>query len=295
MRSWRHYAPVSDTIVVPATEDDVTRFSRRRWQDEHGRKLYHDLARVSTNGAFVAKDAANTPIGIAFAHALEDEWYLSELFVEPSYQKAGVGWQLLTESMKDAGDVTRSGLLEPQEIGGIAFFLRRGVALQTPVVEISGAIPHENELARMAAGEYRFSTEPLEPHGHRAALAQLDREMRGTARPLDHSYFSENGRGFIFVRGDEIAGYAYIWPSGRIGPLLAVSQTYVVQFLGFALAASRQTFGASWCTLLVPGVNIRATRAAMRAGLNIEAVRLFASDRGMGDLSRYIGFHQLLF
>jgi hypothetical protein len=33
----------------------------------------------------------------------------------------------------------------------------------------------------------------------------------------------------------------------------------------------------------------------MRAGLAIEAVRLFASDGAMLDLSRYVGFHQLLF
>jgi hypothetical protein len=123
----------------------------------------------------------------------------------------------------------------------------------------------------------------------------LDREVRGSARPLDHLYFSENGRGFIFRRDEELAGYTYVWPSGRIGPMVAASQTYLVQFLSFSLAALRQTFGASWCTMLVPGTNIRVTRAAMRAGLTIEAVRLFASDGAMLDLSRYVGFHQLLF
>ncbi len=285
---------MSNALIVSATDDDVAHFARRRWHDEHSRRLYLDLAQTAPSGAFVAKDGG-APVGIAVPHALEDEWYLSEIYVEPSYQKAGIGWQLLTEASREAGDATRSGLLEPDELGGIAFFLRRGVSLQVPVVEISGNIPHQNELARMAAGEYRFVTEPLDPVGHRAALAQLDREVRGSARRLDHSYFSENGRGFIFVRGDEIAGYAYTWASGRIGPLVSASQTYTVQFLGFALAALTQTFGASWCTMLVPGTNIRATRAAMRAGLNIGAVRLFASDGGLHDLSRYIGFHQLLF
>jgi hypothetical protein len=36
-------------------------------------------------------------------------------------------------------------------------------------------------------------------------------------------------------------------------------------------------------------------RAAMKAGLAIEAMRLFASDGAMLDLSRYVAFHQLLF
>ncbi len=294
MRCLRRFELVADgALIQPASVDDVAHFARRRWHDEHARKLYVDLAHVAPNGAFVAKDEG-TPIGIAIPHALEDEWFLSEIFVEPSFQKAGIGWQLLTEAARDSGEAARAGLLHPDELGGMAFFLRRGVALQTPVMEISGSIPHENELARMAAGEYRFQTEPLEPVAHRAALAQLDREVRGTARPLDHLYFCENGRGFIFRRDDELAGYAYMWPNGRIGPLVAASQSYLVQLLAFTLAAVRQTFGATWCTMLVPGTNIRVTRAAMRAGLNILALRIFASDSGTHDLSRYVAFHELL-
>jgi hypothetical protein len=147
----------------------------------------------------------------------------------------------------------------------------------------------------MASGQYRFRTEPLDPVAHRGALAQLDREVRGTARPLDHLYFSEHGRGFIFARDEEITGYAYVWPSGRIGPMVVASPAYSVQFLGFALASLHQTFGASWCTMLVPGSNVRVMRAAMKAGLTIESIRLFASDGGLLDLSRYVAFHQLLF
>lgn len=282
------------TLIVPATADDVAYFARRRCQDEHARKLYVELAHVAPNGAFVAKDEG-TPIGIALPHALEDEWFLSEIYVEPSFQSQGIGAQLLAAAAKDAGDVTRSGLLEPADLGGIAFYLRRGVAVQTPVAQIAGAIPHENELARMAAGEYRFRTEPLDPVAHRGALAQLDREVRGTGRPQDHLYFCEHGRGFIFAREEEITGYVYVWPSGRIGPMAVASPAYAVQFLAFALATLHQTYRATWCTMLVPATNVRIMRAAMRAGLTIEAMRLFASDSGMLDLSRYVAFHQLLF
>lgn len=294
-RCSKRCAAVTDgALIVPATAEDVAYFARRRWRDEHARKLYADLANVAPNGVFVAKDEG-TAIGIAIPHALEDEWFMSEIFVEPSFQSRGVGWQLLTEAGRDAGDATRTGLLEPSELGGMAFFLRRGVSLQAAIVDVSGNIPHENELARMAAGEYRFITEPLDPVAHRAAIGQLDREVRGSARPLDHLYFCENGYGFIFRRDEELAGYAYVWPSGRIGPMAAASQTYLVQFLAFALAALRQTFGASWCTAMVPGTNIRVMRAAMRAGLSIERVRLFASEGGILDLARYVGFHPLLF
>jgi GNAT superfamily N-acetyltransferase len=281
-------------LVVAATADDVTYFARRRSRDEHEQRLYAFLAEAAPHGTFVAKDAG-TAIGIAIPHASEDEWFLSELYVEPSFRNQGVGSQLLEAAASDAGDVARSGVLATDDLGGPAFFLQRAVAPQVPLFEISGSIPHENELARMAAGEYRFITEPLDPVRYRAALAQLDREVRGTARSADHAYFAEHGRGFIFRRVEEVTGYVYLWPSGRIGPLAAASQTYVVQFLAFALAALRQTFGAAWCAAIVPATNVRVLRAAMRAGLKLGSPRMFASDSALLDLSRYIGFHPMLF
>jgi GNAT superfamily N-acetyltransferase len=281
-------------LIAPATADDVAYFARRRWPDEHSRTLYVDLAHAAPSGVFVAKDEG-TPIGIAIAHALEDEVFLSEIYVEPSFQMQGIGRKLFAQAVRDDGEATRSTLLQTGELGGVAFVLRSGAALQTPVAEVAGPIPHDNELARMAAGEYRFRTEQLDPLAHRGALAQLDREVRGSARPLDHLYFSEHGRGFVFARDEELTGYAYLWPSGRIGPMVAASPAYAVQFLAFALASLRQSFGASWCTMLVPGTNVRVLRAAMKAGLTIQAMRLFASDGGAHDLSRYAGFHPLLF
>ncbi|HZT11574.1 MAG TPA: GNAT family N-acetyltransferase [Candidatus Baltobacteraceae bacterium] len=278
--------------ILSASADEVASFARSRCRDEHAEKLYVEVAQA---GAYVAKDVDGTAIGIAFARRLDDESFLSELFVEPSFRGQGVASQLLAPIWNAQDEVARSALFDAPERGAAAFLLRRGLAMQTPVLEVSGSIPRENELARMAAGSYRFGTEPLEPGKHRGALAQLDREVRGTSRSIDHAYFSESGRGFIFRRDEEIAGYVYLWPSGRIGPLAAASQTYVVQFFAFALAALRSTFDASWCVALVPGTNLRMLRAAMRAGLTVQSLRIFAGDNGNLDLSRYAGFHPLLF
>ncbi|MGZ3497461.1 MAG: GNAT family N-acetyltransferase [Vulcanimicrobiaceae bacterium] len=284
----------SEALIRPASSDDVAYFARRRWPDEHSRRLYVDLAQIAPNGAWVAADEG-TPIGIAIAHVLEDEWVLNELFVEPSFQHQGIGWKLLTEVARDAGDVSRSAVLDPQELGGLAFLLRRGVSLQAPLVRIAGKLPHEDDLARMAAGDYRFSTEPLDPVRDRLALNALDREVRGSARPLDHLYFAEHGQSVGFRLNEEFVGYAYAWPSGRVGPIVSASPAYLVQFFAYALVMLHRRFGATWCTALVPGTNVRVVRAAMRAGLSIDAVRLFASDFAAGDLARYVGFHALLF
>jgi GNAT superfamily N-acetyltransferase len=285
---------VNGVQIAPATDEDLRAFALRRCSNDPEHRIYFNLAAAAPRGAWVARDDA-TPIGIGFAHALEDEWYLSELYVEPSFRRNGIGSQLLQEVARDAGDVWRSGLVDCREMSGIAFFLKRGVGLRVPVVRVSGAIPREEEVARMAAGDYRFVVQPVDPRAHAFGLDGLDREGRGTSRGDDHIAFAELARGTAFFLNEELVGYVYVWPDGTIGPLAATSAAYLVQFFGFALMSLGRTYGASWCTSLIPGSNARILRAAARAGFTVESAYAFATDRPEIDLSRYIGFHRLAF
>jgi GNAT superfamily N-acetyltransferase len=285
---------MSGVSVAPATETDIRAFASRRSSDDISHRLYLQFAQSSPRGAWIARDA-DAAIGIGFAHALEDEWFLSELYVEPSFRGGGIGTALLGEVARDAGDAWRSGLLDVNETGSIAFFLRRGVGLRAPVIDLSGSIPRDEELARMAAGDYRFAAVPIDLRVHGAAVDGLDREVRGASRSEDHIGFAELATGTVFFVDDDIAGYAYVWPDGRIGPLVAASGAYSVQLFAFALMSLRRGYRASWCKLIVPGTNVRVLRAAIRIGLKVTAVRAFASDRRDVELDRYVGFHPLAF
>jgi len=266
----------------------------RRWPDESSRRLYLRLAEEAPRGAHVALDAG-TPVGMAFAHELESEWFVSELYVEPSFRGAGLGWKLLRSATSDAPDASLAGVIEASDTASLAFFLRRGMGLQVPLLRIAGEIPKEEELLPMAAGDYRFNTMPVDARAHATVLAALDREARGTARPLDHASFVQEASGTLLLLNDEVVGYAYVWPDGRIGPMAAASATYLTQFLGFALVTLRRSYGASWCTALVPGSNVRVMRAAVRIGLTLDDVRIFATDVPQIDLSRYVGYHALAY
>lgn len=285
---------MNDVQVAAASEADVREMAARRWPDESSRQLYINLADGAPRGAWVARDEG-TPIAIGFAHALEDEWFLSELYVEPSFRRQGLGSRILREVARDAGDVSRSGMLDAANTDGMAFFLRLGVGLHVPVLRVAGEIPKEDDLLPMAAGEYRFVTMPIDPQAHATVLSTLDREARGTARPNDHASFAQVASGTLLLLNDECVGYVYVWPDGRIGPMIAASGAYLTQFFGFALVALRRTYGASWCQALVPGSNVRVMRAAVRIGLQLDQVRIFASDLPQIDLSRYVGFHALAF
>ncbi len=280
--------------VIPATENDVREIALRRSPDEEGRRLYVRLAQEAAAGAWVVRDEG-TPIALAFARAYEDEHFVSELYVEPSFRGGGIGSLLFSEVLRAADGASVSALVEAGDAASLAFSVRRGVALHVPVLRARGRIPREEELAKMAVGDYRFAAVPIDPNTHRSALDALDRNARGTARADDHLWFSDAAHGIAFMLGEECIGYAYVWPNGRVGPMVVASNAYALQLFAFALASLRRVYGASWCTLLVPGDNLRIAQAVSRIGLTVEQVCVFASDQPIFDCSRYVGFDQLAF
>jgi GNAT superfamily N-acetyltransferase len=285
---------MNEPQISIAKEADIRALAVRRWPDELAQRWYAHFADTAPRGAWVARDEG-TPVAIAFAHELESEWFVSELFVEPSFRGAGLGWKLMRSATAESGDVSLGGVIDADNAGSLSFFLRRGMGLHVPLLRIAGAVPKEDELLPMAAGDYRFETLAIDPARHASVLAGLDREVRGTARGSDHELFAQNAAGTLFSIDDDVVGYAYVWPDGRIGPLVSASGAYLQQLFGFALVALRRTFGASWCHALVPGNNVRVLRSAVRIGLEIQSVHVFASDLAHADLSRYIGFHALAF
>jgi len=265
---------------------------RRRGFDEAGMRLALEFADRGT--AWVARDAGEV-VGNAITRAVEDERYLGDCFVEPSYRGQGVGGRLLEAALGEAEGAARLGLLDSQDSAAAALALRRGLAPRETVLRFAGAIPKEEELARMAAGSYTFAVDEIDPSTHGFALDSLDRKVRGAARESDHLWLARHTSGLAFLLNGEFVAYAYLWPEGRIGPVAAASAAYLVQIFAYTLVTLQRRHLASWCTALVPGSNLRIARTCLRAGLRIEESLLLASDANIADLSTYIGYHRLLF
>jgi GNAT superfamily N-acetyltransferase len=283
---------VSDLAVGLGGADEVRSIQRRRNCDDTGIRLA--LAAAERAAVWVARDAGEG-VGIAIAHDSEGERYVGDLFVEPSYRGTGIGGELLVAAFGDTGDRGRAMLVGPGDAGSLALGLRQRMMLREPIVRLAGAIPREEELAKMAAGDYRFEVDTIDPVSHGFGLRGLDAQTRGTTRDADHEHFAGSATGHAFFLRGEFIGYGYVWPDGRIGPLACASQAYLVQIFAYELLSLTRTYGASWCTTLVPGSNLRIARAALRAGLRIEAIWLLAADSFQGDLSTYAGYHSLLF
>lgn len=283
-----------DPQIAQANRSDVDAFELRRCKDAHEVALWRYLTNTAPSGVWVARDA-DTLVAVGFAHENDDDWFLSELFVEGSFRGGGLATAMLKAVAGPAQDGTRSGIVDAADRGAIGLYASNGVALEVPLLRVSGEMPDERERARLASGDYRFSVEPLDAQRHRAALAALDRDVRGIARPPDHEWFCEQAAGTAVFLESEFVAYAYMWPNGTIGPLAAASAAYIRQVTAMALHNAAEQLGLSWVQLLVPGTNTRALRSLLRAGLRVTGTALYGSDIRNVDMSRYVGFHPWLF
>jgi GNAT superfamily N-acetyltransferase len=283
---------VTGIVCEPGTPDDAREIQRRRRLDEATLALSLELA--ERGGVWVARDDAEI-VAILVAHDSSEERYVGDCFVEPSYRQRGIAGGLLQAAFESVDDRARTMIADPANPASLAVALRGRLALREPVLRFAGAIPKEEELARMAAGEYRFQVESIDPAAHAFGLRALDRQTRGTTRDLDHERFARNASGHAFFLRGEFVAYAYVWPDGRIGPIACSSQNYVVQIFAYALLSLTRAYGASWCSTIVPGSNRRIGRTVLRAGLRIEETSLLAGDTPEGDLSTYVGYHRLVF
>jgi GNAT superfamily N-acetyltransferase len=271
--------------------DDVRAIQRRRNIDETALRLSLRFSELGT--VWVAREA-NEVIGIAVSHDSDEERYVGDLFVEPSYRGHGIGEGLAEACRPRDDERANTMLIAAENLSALVLAFRRRMTPGEPVLRLAGALPREEELAKMAAGDYRFQVDAIDSVAHGVILDELDRRTRGTARPLDHAYFDENAAGQVFFLTGECVGYAYVWPDGRVGPLACASEAYLAQIFAYALVTLQRRYAASWCTALVPGSNRRIARAALRAGLQIHDSYVIASDSSMLNLSAYIGYHPLL-
>ncbi|HEX4013497.1 MAG TPA: GNAT family N-acetyltransferase [Candidatus Cybelea sp.] len=276
--------------VERGSVDDVRSILRRRSFDDAG--IRFALESAERGNAWVTRDAGEC-VGVAIARDGESDRYVGDLYVEPSYRGRGLGRELLGAALNESDDRATLVLLDSNDPAAMALALRRRLAPRESLSRFAGAVPKEEELAKMAAGDYRFGVETIDAAAHAFGLRGLDRQARGTVRDADHADFALRACGNAFFLNGEFVAYTYVWPDGRVGPIASASQNYIVQILAHALLTLSRRYGASWCSALVPGSNLRVARAAMRAGLRIAQTLTLAYDSSTLDLSAYVAGHAL--
>lgn len=249
---------------------------------------------------------------VAFAAAAQREqvWYLSMLFVEPVYQGAGLGRELLVDVFPGRDGVIGDSAARTPGVMALAtdsaqpisnaLYAGYGIVPRVPLFNLVGRPRTIDALPALPEGIAALPFSELGPSaGNGAAGAQeaelladavdwVDRQVLGYAHPEDHAFLRRTGRlGFLF-RGPagEVLGYGYTSEVGRVGPIAILDETLTAPVLGHLLTVVPPA-GAS--SIWIAGPNDRAFVALLRAGLRFDGLPcLLCWTRPFADFTRYI-------
>jgi GNAT superfamily N-acetyltransferase len=235
-------------IFVPAIEDLGRRTGgtadstaelgpARAW--ERRKSLFDHLAATGERWWFAEDEATGQAVGYARSIVRDGVRELTEFFVLPEAQGAGVGRGLLERVFPADGARHRSivATLDPR---AIARYARTGLAGRLPMIFVEAApraVSIPSDLVR----------EPIDPGSPPFdELGRLDRALLGFRRDEDHAWLAAERPGWLYRRTGQAVAYGY-GPSepGWSGPYAAFDADDVPVLLADAESHAAATGQAS--------------------------------------------------
>ncbi len=302
-----HEADAASQIVTAALDDLAARLHLPPLQvpEEHAAPVLRHL--IKTDGArfWVALDGPR-PVAFGSGWVRGPLSYCGGLFVLPEWQGRGVGRRLFELALADlpaaggmcaltsnAANPISNRLYARHAIYPMFALLTMTGPLDALAIQPSGSSAAAPRARSRQSPRNGLQAEPL-ADTHLEALKAIDAAVLGIDRTVDHRwYLGAAGRGWLFRRGQRLAGYAYLGGdrtqgAGAIGPVAAVRAHDQTAMLRLALAelASR---GAQRATVIVPGPNVTAQRLLWDAGFSFSgASGLLCMSRPFGRFDRYL-------
>jgi GNAT superfamily N-acetyltransferase len=228
---------------------------------------------LGTGTMFLAEDP--DPAGFTGAVIRDGVWFLSQLWVLPDRQGAGIGSALLEETLAWGREASTFSVVASPYPVAQKIYLRSSMYPLWTQLDMGGIFPARGTPAGI---------EDLTA-ADQGWVDELDREIRGTARPQDHVFWRQVARGFTLRRDGSPAGYVYGWDDGKLGPGAAREPSDIPLLLQAAASAIPEGRTAS---VAVPSSNWTALRELTRLGFTPMGANTFMASRPLGDASRYL-------
>ena len=184
-----------------STSGDPNAFEIRRPMFEH-------LAATADEWWVAEDDATGRAVGYARSIVRDGVRELTEFFVLPDAQSAGVGRGLLARAFPDEG-VRHRAIVATIDPRAIARYLRAGLDARVPMIGFEGAPRDE----RLATDLVREPMDPVDPPLE--ALAEVDRRLLGFRRDEDHRWLASQRPGVVYRR-DASVGRLRLSPDAAV-------------------------------------------------------------------------------
>lgn len=231
-------------------------------------------------------------VGIALSWMRDSFWFLSYLFILPSYQGKGVGRALIDKTLgqgNKAKTTNRALITLAYNPVSISLYMRYSMYPREPLYWMSA--PRETVRST------QLNVEPLKHEELRPTqrnverLSHIDEHVLGFSLEKHHDFLTniEGATCYLFRKDKVPEGYAYIGSNGNIGPLAVRSPSSLGGIMKSALdlAASKKTKAVS---LTLAGSNTQAVSIALEHKMRIAGLFLLMSSRPFGNWASYL-FH----
>ena len=246
------------------------------------------LSRVAAEW-WVAEDPGSGEL-LGYARSIErgDLFELTEFFVRPERQAAGVGRALLERAFPLGRGEVRA-IIATTDTRALTRYYRAGTAARFPMLSIEGA-------PAATAGSGRLEAVALEPTA--AALAEVaavEVAVLGHARGQGElRWLLEAREGYLYRRDGAGAGFGFVGRHGA-GPVAALEPGDLPEQL-LHLEGRAGALGVERLSLQVPGPNVVAVRHLLGRGFRIDPwVNLLMTSQPFGRFDRFIGFGPPMF
>jgi len=234
----------------------------------------------ATGSVFVAEDP--DPVGFSAAVVRDGVWFLSQLWVAPARQGEGIGSALIDETLTWGHGASAFSVVSSPHPGAQTLYLRRSMFPLWMQVDMAG------EAGEVGSLPDEFT--PLSDEDQ-TWLDEIDREVRGIARPVDHVFWRSSAIGIGLRRAGKDLGYVYMWPPGgwsakpksKIGPGAVRDPRDMPALLAGALQLCRGDVAVA-----VPSTNWSALNELARLGFRMSVANTFMASRALPDASRYL-------
>lgn len=204
---------------------------------------------------------------------------LTEFFVHPHSQSAGVGRELLALAFP-ADDIGRKLIIASSDSRAQSLYLKSGVS---PRFHIQYFYKKPEQV--YLANDLSIAS-PADTPESQAALDRIDRAVLGFTRSQEHTFLLADRACNLVYRGGEVVGYAYMGKS--TGPIALLDPGDFPAVLAYAENAGAER-GDRNLGIQVPMINRAAVDYLLERGFRMDPLPShFMSNEPLGNLEQYI-------
>ena len=244
---------------------------------ERRKLLFEFMARSATQFWLAEKDGEI----LGYARAIEHDGHqeLTEFFVDPDQQSAGVGGELLSRAFSDNGAQYRT-IIATLDERALHCYLKMGVRGRF-------MFKYFYRKAEKVNVQTDLKIEHMDLEAHLEQMNQIDRELVNHTRKDIHEWLTSVRDGFVYKRGNDVVGYGYV--GANHGPFAVLDENDFPAVLAHAeslTAEKGEEFGAA-----VPLVNKKAIDYFIERKYKIDTFSaLFMSNVPFGKFENYLCF-----